>query len=84
MVAYGIGIIPLIKNLKTLFPDVTHPWYTENDSARGAFVNFELYFNLLKRFVPRCGYYPKPSKSVLLVHPENPEYRKRFGLSHGF
>ena len=25
MVTYGIGILPLIKNFKTDFPDVTHP-----------------------------------------------------------
>ena len=28
MMAYGIGILTLIKNLKREIPDVKHPWYT--------------------------------------------------------
>ena len=30
MIAYGIGILPLINNLKREIPDVTHPWYAED------------------------------------------------------
>ena len=26
MVAYGVGIFPLIKLLKSAYPDVMHPW----------------------------------------------------------
>ena len=37
MVAYGIDILPLIKNLKSEFPDVTHPWYADDVSALGTF-----------------------------------------------
>ena len=31
MVAYGIGILLLIKNLKAQFTDVTQPWYADDD-----------------------------------------------------
>ena len=84
MIAYGIGILPLIKRLKSKFPDVIHPWYADDAGALGKFSNVELYFNLLKLFGMGCGYFSKPSKSVLIVHPDNIESVKRFGFSHGF
>ena len=48
MVAYGIGIIPLIKQPKAGFPGVTQPRYADDSSTLSTFVNAELYFNLLK------------------------------------
>ena len=48
MVAYGIIILPLIKNLKAEFTDVTYTWYGDNDGALGKFANTELYFNFLR------------------------------------
>ena len=58
MVAYGIGIILLIKRLKAAYTNVTQPWYTNNDGAPGMFNNTGLYFNTLKIFGPGCIYYP--------------------------
>ena len=60
MVAYGIGVLPLIKQLKAEYPDITYPCYADDTGSLGTFVNAELYFNLLKRFGPGRGYYPKP------------------------
>ena len=37
MVAYVIGIPPLIKNLKWEILDITHPWYDDNAGAIGKF-----------------------------------------------
>ena len=37
MVAYGIGILLLIKNLKAEFTDIAQPWYADNASALGMF-----------------------------------------------
>ena len=56
MVAYGIGILPMIKNLQSEFPDATHPCCADDAGALGTFGNIELYFNLLKRFGPGHGY----------------------------
>ena len=69
MVAYGIGILPLIKNLKAGFLDVTQPWYADNAVALGTFTRVRGYFNLLKRIFPGRGYYPKPYKIFFIVHP---------------
>ena len=33
MIAYGIGILSLINNLKQDIPDVTQPWYADNAGA---------------------------------------------------
>ena len=33
IVAYGIGVLPLIKQLKMEYPDVNQPWYTRNAGA---------------------------------------------------
>ena len=37
MVAYGIGVLPLIKHPKAAYPDVTQPWYADDDGALGTF-----------------------------------------------
>ena len=71
MIAYGIGILPLIKNLKQETPDVTQPWYTDNSGALGTFARLENYFDLLSRQGLGREYHPKPTESVLIVLPEN-------------
>ena len=61
MIAYGIGIIPLIKNLKREIPDVTQPWYSDDARALGMFARIETYFYSLTRLGLGRGYHPKPS-----------------------
>ena len=43
----------------------------------------ELYFNLLKRNSLERGYYPEPTKIIMIVHPENIEVGKLFDVSVG-
>ena len=83
MMNYIIGVLPLIKQLKSEYPDVTQPWFTDNAGALGTFNKIEYYLNLLIWFGPGRGYYPKPLKIILIVHPKNPASGKDFGLSHG-
>ena len=61
MIAYGISIPPLIKNLKTEFPDITHPFYADNAGALCTFTRVEAYFHLLEQHGLVRGYYPEPS-----------------------
>ena len=84
MIVYGIGIFPLIKNLKREIPDVTQPWYADDAGALGTFAIIETYFNSLTRQGPGRGYYPEPPKSALIVHPENLKAGKEFGARHIF
>ena len=84
MIAYGIGILPLIKNLKRAIPEVTQPWQADDAGALGTFARLETYFDSLTRQSPGQGYHPDRTKSVLIVHPENIEARKNFRERHGF
>ena len=83
-IAYGIGILPLIKNLKREIPDATQPWYSENTGALGTFARIETYFDFLTRQGPGRGYHPNPTKSVLIVRSDNIKAGKVFGACHGF
>ena len=67
MIVYGIGILPLIKNLKRKIPDVTQPWYSDNAKDLGTFARLATYFDLLTCQGPGRGYYPEQSNSVLIV-----------------
>ena len=67
VVAYGVGVLQLIKWLKEAYPDVIYPCYAGKEGALGTYEKIELYFNFLKRFGHIRGYYPKTSKSVLTV-----------------
>ena len=82
MIAYGIVILPLIKYIKREIPDVKHPWYADDAGALVTFARIETYFDLLTRQGSGRGYHPKPSKSVLIVRPDNIEAGKVFGRSH--
>ena len=84
MIMYVISILPLFNNLKREIPDVTQPLYTDDAGALGMFVIIETYFNSLTDQVPGRRYYPEPSKSILIVHPEDIGVRKDFGARHGF
>ena len=78
MISYGIGILPLINNLKWEIPDITHPWYADKYGALGTFARLETYFHLLTLQGPGQEYYPKPPKSVLIIRPKNLETGKAF------
>ena len=59
MIAYVIGILPLIKHLKQEIPDVTQPWYFDDARALGTFERIETSFNYLIHQGPGRGYHPK-------------------------
>ena len=48
------------------------------------FARIETHFNLRTCQGPGCGYYTEPSKSVLIVNPENLKAGKVFGARHRF
>ena len=79
-----IGVLPLIKRLKLAYPSIPQPWYAGDSGALGTFDNLEKYFNSFKINVPDQGYYPKPTKIVLIVHPENIKAGELFVDHHGF
>ena len=56
MVAYDIGVLPLIKQMKALYPDIPQSWYADDAGALSMYNNIELYFNLIKHFFVVRGY----------------------------
>ena len=84
MIAYSIRILPLITNLKREIPCITHPWYADNAGSLSTFAIIETYFDFLACQGPGRGYQSKPTKSILIVCPENLDARKLFGACHGF
>ena len=84
LIAYRIGILPLIKNFKRKILDVTQPWYADDAGALCKFERLETYFDLLNRQGLERGYHLDPTKSVLILHPENIEAGKVFRARHGF
>ena len=84
MIVYGIGILPLIKNLKWEIPDVTQPWYADDAGALGTFSRLESHFYSLTHQGPKQGYHLKPTKGILIVRPEKLEAGKLFGARHIF
>ena len=67
MVAYGIGILPLIRLLKAKAPSLHQSWYADDASAAGRLELIAEYFEELMRIGPTIGYFPEPTKSILIV-----------------
>ena len=66
MFAYGIGVIPMIKKLKTEHPDITQTLNDDDVGALGTSGNIELYFNLIKNPARVMGITINPPKVFLL------------------
>jgi hypothetical protein len=53
MVAYGIGLLPIIRQLKAEFPAVEQPWYADDAGAGGSFQGIRAYFQRLQEIGPK-------------------------------
>jgi hypothetical protein len=73
MLAYGTGILPLIRQLKPEFPQVEQPWYADDEGAGAKFDKIECFFRRLCEIGRLFGYYPEPTKSILIVRQHNLE-----------
>ena len=71
MIVYGIGVLPLIRELRNAHPYATQPWYADDMGAGGTFQQIQEHFLDLQARGPNRGYYREPTKSILVVDPEN-------------
>ena len=68
--------------LPTVPPDLTDPdlakhvWFADDSSAAGKLAAPKIWWDALQRLGPSYGYYPKPSKSWLVVKEEHYEKAK--------
>ena len=72
MVAYGLEVFPLIKNLKAAY-EVTQSWYAVDIGGLGKFRNKEDRFNYPTQSGTYCGYLPEPTRNILIFRPDNIE-----------
>jgi hypothetical protein len=69
MVAYGIGILLLMRCLKQEFPGVKQPWYANSAGTGAPFPVLYQFFERLQEIDPSYGYCPEPDKSILMCNP---------------
>ena len=55
MIAYGIGVPPLIRELRGAHPRVTQPWYVYNAGAGGKLEHILAHLRYLQVWVPPRG-----------------------------
>ena len=66
-------MLPLTRLLKRDVPGCNQPWYADDAGAAGSFSDIERFFNMLSKKGPARGYFPEPTKSILVVKPESVE-----------
>jgi hypothetical protein len=84
MVACGLSLLPLIRQLKDKFPEVFQPWYADDAGGGGDFQKIRGYFERLVELGPKYGYFPEPSKSILVVQAHNKKAAKAYFEDLGF
>ena len=67
MIAYGIGVLPLIKEFWNAHPRVTQTWYANDAGAGGTFQQIQEHVRDLQVRGPARGYYLEPTKSILVM-----------------
>ena len=84
MVAYGLGIPPLIRELHQAHPGITQNWYADESRAGGTFEgNLRHLDDLMVKGPPR-SYFLDPTKSILVVFPWNVSWVEAFFHGYGF
>ena len=71
IISYGIGFLPLIRELQGSHPHVTQPWYADDAGAGGDFANILEHLRDLQAQGLAQGYYLEPTKIILVVAPGN-------------
>ena len=67
MAMYAIALAPLLQRLLPLCKQV---WYADDATGCDKFETMRTWFDALVEFGPMYGYYPKPSKCILLTKPD--------------
>ena len=78
MIAYGIGVLHLIRDLRRAHPRVTQPLYDDDAGAGGEFEETMDHFRDLKLRREARGYFPEPTKSILVVAESNVPRAKEY------
>ena len=66
MAMYALSLVPLLKQLRMC----RQVWYADDATGCDSFVKLRSWFDTLLQKGPLYGYYPKPSKCILLTRPD--------------
>jgi hypothetical protein len=69
MIVYGVALLPLSQKLRHAEPMVLQPWYADDMAMVGPCSGIARCTQLLERLGPLRGYFPEPSKSILICKP---------------
>ncbi|MEO7176741.1 MAG: reverse transcriptase domain-containing protein [Saprospiraceae bacterium] len=67
MAMYALALVPLLHELHPLCKQV---WYADDATGCDSFERMRQWFDALQSKGPKYGYFPKPSKCILVVKPE--------------
>jgi len=67
MKIYGGVLVPMVRQLKECYSPVVQPWYAGDAGSTSHFDAIEAFFKDLVKIGPDFGYFPEPSKSILLI-----------------
>jgi len=69
MVIYGIAVTPLTESVRTTLPNILQAWYADDSAFGGTTQEITAAMQIILAKGPARGYYPEPSKSVLICNP---------------
>jgi hypothetical protein len=84
MPLYGMGLLPMIGQLKLDFPNLHHIWYADDGNGAGKLRDLLLLFLAIQRIGPSFGYYLNPAKCVIITNQGNRYQADRLFTKYGF
>jgi len=76
MAMFALSIVPLILKLSETGESLSQVWFADDASGAGSLQGLRQWWDVLSTLGPSFGYYPKPSKTCLVIHPQNEEAAK--------
>ena len=73
---YACGLMPLIDKLRSDPKLLRQVWYADDSASGGKLEQIKLWWDDIQQHGPMFGYYPKPSKTWLIVKPDHLEKAK--------
>ena len=69
MAMYALAITPLIRKLNECHPETKQVWYNDDATGAGTCINLRKWWDFNNVLGPKYGYFPKSSKTQLVVKP---------------
>jgi len=78
MYMYGVGITPMIREMKKQCPGFKDSWYADDGAGQGHFEDIREYLNKLTVVGKVYNYYPEIQKSIVVVREQELESAKNY------